>query len=741
MYNKRALKNLAVMALQKKIGDDVNIPDIFISSAVSASMNEVFTCSDDDLTNLLQNLSKYPNKRHTFLQNEEGIVEAVSWIIPGTPLEEIDVITTDVTHSVTRGHFSKWSFILGISHRHKAKLLSVTALRSETFNVFTYELNYLCDCYSGLKDKEIVILSDEDGARLKAIETTFLRGTVTLCWWHKKGNLLKHLSPSLRNSIGKGASQSNDDSIDEHAEFLAEISPRVTTFMASIRDDSGEYGGESDDGDDNNDVEADEVDVMGEGNEEEGSIPLRSFAAFFRWMRGGNDKNEVLRRLNLLSTEFPKVSKYVQKRLIPTMKYWAFYSTAWKLNFGLQTTSVQESMHASIKSYIGPLAVPVHFMPDLMDKWHETKLSQRRHKDAANFTQSDADNSKLLKDIGCSAIHLSLQLYAAPVAQRVICSDILESQRCFEVTSIDTISDYLQFWTKLNNEPNAFRFHLLLKMLCNNFDVGADLSKVGRLFWVSPLGETHRPQCVLVLPNGSFASSSGNFAAYGRPDIYCWAVIVRGYAYFNPFLHLHSTYLQGKPNIDTSKQNAATKTVRTNLIIPTDASWNSAVKLAEDAWKVRNNLRRQDSEQGSRVEDCVLYPVTVEMTKSQSTRMALDRISYFYKKSDDNANKFLQLLADMETELQESAKRKLNSKLFKKFGKTGVPLENILQPSLNDNTKPTTSRITSSLEKKKGKKDKEQASALAKRSPSLEAAKISHSQGAAKKRRRITYSK
>ncbi len=733
VHDKRTLKNIAIMELQKNVGEDFEIPDLFISSAVSESMNEVYASSDADVTILLDNLTKDAAKRHTFLLNEHGIVEAVSWIIPGTPIENIDVITTDVTHSVTKGHFSKWSFILGINHRHKATLLSVTALRSETFDVFRYELGYLCDCYSGLKDKEIVILTDEDGARIKAIETTFTRGSITLCWWHKKANLLKHLSPSMRKKIGKnGSSDCKEDCKDEHADFLAEVRPGLSKFMESIR---GESGVEETDVGVDDEAEADDVEpcdepVMVDGTEEEGSIPLRSFSAFFRWMRGGNDKNEVLRRLNLLSTTFPNVSKYVQKKLIPTMKYWAFYSTAWKLNFGLQTTSVQESMHASIKSHIGSFPVPVHLMPNLVDKWN-CKQAQRRRKEVTNFTQTDADNSKLLKDIGCSTIHLSLQLFATPVARRVICCDILKSQRCFEVTTIDSIPDYLRYWEKLNNEPNAFRFHLLLKMLSNNFEEKVDMNTVGRLFWVCPLGDTHKPGCVLVLPNGSFASTSGMFAAYGRPDILCWAVVVRGYAYFNPFSHLHSTYLQGMPSIDTSMQNAAAKVGRPNLILPKDACWNGAVKLAEDAWKVRNNLRRQDSQQGTTVEDCVLYPMTVEMTKSQATRMDLDRIAYFYKSSDANRDKFQSLLLGMETELRETTKQRLAGKVYKTLGNTNIPIDKLLHTSFNDNKPTTTRRLRSALETKKKTK---QASILAKKSP--QSSPLANTN----KKRKVTYS-
>ncbi len=111
--------------------------------------------------------------------------------------------------------------------------------------------------------------------------------------------------------------------------------------------------------------------------------------------------------------------------------------------------------------------------------------------------------------------------------------------RRYKDASTSTTDSQYSRLLKDKKEPIAFRFHLLIKFLSNNLDESMDMGLLGRLFWVHPLGDNHRQQCVLVLPNGSFASSSGDFASYGRPDVYCWAVIARGHAYFNPFFHLH----------------------------------------------------------------------------------------------------------------------------------------------------------------------------------------------------------
>ena len=284
-------------------------------------------------------------------------------------------------------------------------------------------------------------------------------------------------------------------------------------------------------------------------------------------------------------------------------------------------------------------------------------------------------------------------------------------------------------WKK---DPSAFRFHLLIKFLSNNFDESIDLGLIGRLFWVHPLGENHRPQCVLVLSNGSFASSSGNFASYGRPDVYCWAVIARGYAYFNPFLHLHSTYLVSQPEVDICKQNAAAKLDRPGRILPSNASWNHAVKLADDAWKRRNNLSRQDSEQGSSVDECILYPMTIEMTAAQADRLVMERTAFFLKLPGSYRDSIMNNIAQLEQCLREEATKKLHMKLFKKFGTTNIPLDTILQTSLNDKRPVSTRRICASIEKKKSNTNRN-SSLLAKRSVSSDASPK-------KKKRKETFS-
>ena len=65
--------------------------------------------------------------------------------------------------------------------------------------------------------------------------------------------------------------------------------------------------------------------------------------------------------------------------------------------------------------------------------------------------------------------------------------------------------------------------------MANNILAGIDFHdfQAGKFYFVEPRTITKevKPTIIHVASNGSFSSSSGLFAIFGYPDIYCWKLV------------------------------------------------------------------------------------------------------------------------------------------------------------------------------------------------------------------------
>ena len=99
---------------------------------------------------------------------------------------EYSLLTVDVTHGISSGQFSKWSIICGIRPDGTADVLTVTCLHNEDTLTFSKELAFLKAQLPWLhEESEIVIITDEDYGRINALEFSFPKATIRLCYWHK----------------------------------------------------------------------------------------------------------------------------------------------------------------------------------------------------------------------------------------------------------------------------------------------------------------------------------------------------------------------------------------------------------------------------------------------------------------------------------------------------------------------------------------------------------------------------
>lgn len=80
------------------------------------------------------------------------------------------------------------------------------------------------------------------------------------------------------------------------------------------------------------------------------------------------------------------------------------------LSFGLKTTSVQESMHSSMKNKLGKRVIQVSDMPAFLDEWNKNRSIVIDYEvDLRDFKTAVLD--KDIVDMGCAAISTSISTF------------------------------------------------------------------------------------------------------------------------------------------------------------------------------------------------------------------------------------------------------------------------------------------------------------------------------------------
>lgn len=235
------------------------------------------------------------------------------------------------------GHFHKCSLIFSVSPSHKPDLLACTLLKHEDESTFARELRYVFELIDptmmGAEGRACVFITDEDYGRINAIEDVFPNAHISLCWWHKKENIIKHFSKPLEMLAKKRklnssmpACSSSDISGAPASVDIASVDPEFES------DADGCYDEEvlTDNVLDESTVSVQPCDIQ-KTEETAGSddhmpsisdFTISSSGELFKWIRTASSLIEVNARLDKLVSELPSCANYVNGHLRPTVQYW-----------------------------------------------------------------------------------------------------------------------------------------------------------------------------------------------------------------------------------------------------------------------------------------------------------------------------------------------------------------------------------------------------------------------------------
>ena len=176
-----------------------------------------------------------------------------------------------------------------------------------------------------------------------------------------------------------------------------------------------------------------------------------------------------------------------------------------------------------MKSDLRTQTVMVHRMPKFINSWIR-RISADYDRDNDNADTLE-DRKTEFSNVGLSRLHAVILQFVNPEFYKLFETVILNAVNCYKeprrLLTLDNFDNVLAFST-----PESKRFKVLLygaqdEPRSNEIDA----KKYGFFFCVEARAINTRKELVAVLPNGSFASTNGGFAAYGFPDVYIWTLV------------------------------------------------------------------------------------------------------------------------------------------------------------------------------------------------------------------------
>jgi hypothetical protein len=165
----------------------------------------------------------------------------------------------------------------------------------------------------------------------------------------------------------------------------------------------------------------------------------------------------------------------------------------------------------------------VHRMPKFINTWtRRIYADYDRDNDNADSLE---DRKTQFSNVGLSRLHAVILQFVIPGYCKLIETVILNAVNCYKeprrLLTFESFDNALTFST-----AESERFKILLhgtqdEPRSNEIDAG----KYGCFFCVEARAINTRKELVAVLPNGSFASTHGGFAAFGFPDVYIWTLV------------------------------------------------------------------------------------------------------------------------------------------------------------------------------------------------------------------------
>lgn len=619
---------------------DLRLPEVPPDSWVQRIFKEArFTASGEvskgqsieRLLHLLQNNPEKYAHRELIVEREVADVRTLKglhmWMKEIAPdnLSSVSVFTADVTHGIcdSRAGPHRISFISAIDEAHNVDPVVFSMIESEDKDTFVNELLFLLELDPTLPNRDVVFIVDGDRGRIAALKLVLPRAHIFLCMWHKHQNVKKRLVPLLqaekRKEQSAGLSTAQIKGILKSAGIKLKGASRKDELMELLRS-----------GIENRQIPKESLpnleivsttppSVDQEEEDVDSSVPFKlipsngslsttslsdlpttfsidSSKQVFEFVASGHNRDECLRRLDLVVGRFPDLKEYVDVHLRPNVDLWGKYNRVWVLTFGLVATTMQENFHWSAKSHLDGKSVLPHELLDFMRSVVET----RRRWTARKGKMSTKDKEKLthMRSVAPEVVKAAENHLTHFATMEMI--GMLNVGLTYNATRMETIQSIRMHLRPNEQGPSALRFSLLLAlqpsqahgMVSGGTDTMAvEPTLLGRFFLVSR-NATDRSAIVHVLENGALACSCGEYASWGMICIHICSVYYAGWITLNPYAHLHPHYLKRKDGVpEDSYTNASfcRKVGEDRIEIASTATWNTAVKLTEEAW----NLERQ----------------------------------------------------------------------------------------------------------------------------------------------------
>lgn len=313
-----------------------------------------------------------------------------------------------------------------------------------------------------------------------------------------------------------------------------------------------------------------------------------SVSALFNWLRGGNCYEDNQARLDECAKYFGGVLKdYIDGELKSTIEYWADWARVWlyakhilssinlttRFTFGLVCSTMQESVHWSLKSQLEGQCVAPHqliqFLIQVLSN-RQTNISRRMRTDT-NLKNLASDLAK----VGCKQFIDAMNRFVLPCQQFKLLSE-LSSAQAYKVSRVkvnteEDSDEIKEILSKHRRGVSAFRFSML------------DFS-AGKLFQLKH-SEKGTTDFVYVSPKGSVACTCGELFETGIFDRHILAVYRQEKIALNFCTMMHPACLINKvtPDLKAACVGPANLIAKLDLSAP----WDELVQATENDWKQR----------------------------------------------------------------------------------------------------------------------------------------------------------
>lgn len=140
------------------------------------------------------------------------------------------------------------------------------------------------------------------------------------------------------------------------------------------------------------------------------AISFTNAGQLFAWIRGAPTDDSLMSRLDFIAQELPDTAEYVNDYLRPSRRYWALCHQVGHLTFGLISTSVQESLHASLKTMLNGQKIAIHRIVEFFRLWYDKRDLNHRLKNHSNLRIKTKGLREQADRMGANDLAQSMQI-------------------------------------------------------------------------------------------------------------------------------------------------------------------------------------------------------------------------------------------------------------------------------------------------------------------------------------------